>query len=235
MSERFRGEDLMKARQLTVELSRENPELYREKILNQLRQTTTYSGKAWDLLKDRGTIDENSLFLNPGTWISETRIDRQNPIRKTITLGTADLPPDLRERLIFEDTRFKGDNEIVYRLSHEVGHEVGSAAISISTKASNLFETIIKMRANGHAIASLGSLDFYRQMGSNVQATEDVVELINMYMIDPTYLDRYLKFLNDPKFQGHRQRLGLYTIPNEHVARTILKGVADGVAKFLNL
>lgn len=218
------------SRKLTLDLARENPELFKEKLLGQLHGQTKFSGKAWDVLENRGILDGQSISLDSNSWVSETRIDVAKPNRRTIRLGVQDLSDEKREQLLFLDEQFKGDKGLVYRLSHEINHTVASIATERSSEAEKLYTIAIKMRENGHALSALGSLDFYQ--GVETQAVEDVVELFNMYTINPDYLKKYLEFLTDPQYQAHRQESGLYTIPSKVVADNLFNKVEAGVSSF---
>ncbi len=220
------------ASRLNTDLARENPEQYKALLFDTLSRETRHTATAWNLYKNRGVFQDDSLVLDTNTWISDTRVEPNN--KKIIRLGTQSLSVDMRKRLIFEDSRFQGDGEMVYRLSHEIGHEVGFDAASNHDGMNKLFSLIAKLRGQGGGMSSLGNLDFYARAGANIQATEDLVELVNMYMIDPEYLERYLHFLSNPSYQSERDRLGLYSLTDTRIGSFMLKTIEGGVSSVLN-
>lgn len=218
---------------LSNDVAREHPEYYKRQLLEVLGQKTVHTTKAWDLYKGKGVFTDDSIVLDTNTWISDTRMVGGE--KKIIRLGTQALPAELRSKLLFEDTRFQGEDEIVYRLSHEIGHEVGFDAASKDEGMNRLYSAIAQLREKGKGLSSLGNLDFYAHGGANTQATEDLVELVNMYMIDPEYLERYMHFLSAPSYQTERNRLGLYTFPDARVGKSMLRTIEKGVSSVLGV
>jgi len=225
----------MVQRRLTPELARRNPEMFKQRIIEQLHSETKFGGQAWDLLLSKGVVDKDSIVLDSDSWASETLADQNNANRTIIRLGIQSLPKGMAEQLIFLHDRFQGDKELLYRLNHEISHEVGAEATKLCPKTGRLFSTVIKMREYGQALSALGNLSFYEEKGTWVQANEDMVELVNMYLIDSEYLRKYLKFLSDPVFRKERQKIGLHTLPDDdRVINALFASLEKGILAFLN-
>ncbi len=205
----------------------------RDAILLALQSKTKFVGAGWDGIVARGIMTKQDVHLDPHTWIGETRISAEDPTKYTIHLGTRDIPEALGEQVIFRFKQLSPEDRLLYRLSHELCHVVCPIATETDREFGRLFSMLEVMRRNGHAMSSLGNLDMYRTAGSVVQATEDLVELTNMFMIDPEYLRAYFVFLSDPLEQRRRDALRLHHLQSERIANMLFALIEDGVTRFL--
>jgi len=211
----------------------ESMEEKRTRVLLALKTGTTFGGAVWEKITALGVMREEDIEIDEGGWIGETRVGVDDALIRTIHLGIQDIPADLAERIIFENELFSDEQRLTYRLSHELCHVVGSTMERSQPDFARFFAAVEFMRKNGQALSALGNLAIYKNAGSVAEATEDVVELMNMYVTDPEYLGRYLAFLVDPNLQARRDVLGLHTIQNAKVAETIFAIIKRGVDGFL--
>lgn len=221
---------------MTPELAKSNPELFRSRLIATVKHGTTLGGAVWDALERRGILSPQKVRLDTSSWISETIFATGD-----IKFGTARMSTDMRQKVIFEDHNFAGEREYTYRAMHEVTHHLhpklfGALKYKNRTKdASSItfYNTIVDMRKHGVGLSSLGSLDFYRGRGAGEQAEEDHVELMNMFAIDPAYLQRYLAFLCDPTHASFRTRNNLITL-DAATAKHVLASVERSFEFFLD-
>src|SRR3989344_4056485 len=192
---------------LSREIARSNPDLYKTGLLTSLGQGTAYSWKAWDSLRQRGCISSDRLIIDPNQAISITRKLTERSLT-TITIGAVPWSEDLKRRAIFEDEQFNYQKEKRYIFSHELAHVFFANSQQGGALHRFYNNVIIKSRREGDkGFTGLGGLEFYKNKkngGPDTQALEDVVELINMYLVDPDYLNRYLSYLSDDKYQQSR-------------------------------
>lgn len=223
-------------RQLSPELAKSNPELFRARLIDSVKTETMAGEAVFDALKRRGVIDSRKITLDSTTWVSETSL-----VTGAIKIGTARMSDSLRRQIIFEDQRFAGEREYTYRTIHEITHLLhpklfGELKYKNRTKDSSsitFFNTLVDMRKHGIGLSSLGSLDFYRGRGAGEQATEDHVELMNMFTIDPAYLERYLAFLGDPKHESFRKQNSLATL-DKALAKHVFEKTKGSLEFFLD-
>lgn len=219
---------------MSPELARENPELFRAKLLDSIKRETAVGGAIWDTAVRRGITSPRQMTLDTSTWISQTSL-----VTGDIKLGTASMGEAARERLIFEDRGFRGEREYTYRAMHEITHLLHPklfGALSYEgrtrdSKSVGVYNTLLDMRKSGLGLSALGSLDFYQKASD--KATEDHVELMNMFTIDPAYLERYLAFLSDPNYSSFRQENKLITL-DVSTAKHLLKEVKHSLEFFLD-
>lgn len=212
---------------MSPELGKENPELFRARLIESLKNETAAGGLVWDAMTRRGTTASARVTFDHATWVSESRMSTGE-----IKLGTGQMPDTTRRQVIFEDTNFRGEREYVYRFMHEIVHLMHPKLLGVlayegvgrDQDSIDLYNTILGARKGGVGFSSLGSLDFYRSSGPAEQTTEDHVELMNMFAIDPSYLKRYLGFLTDPRHISFREQNNLLTLDSdttEHVFETV--------------
>lgn len=175
------------------------------------------------LLDDR---DFRSIKFDPDTWVGRANDGH-------ITLGVASIDSAMREKIIFEDRKFTGDREVLYRLSHELSHFVGPSIERILPRhLGNIYGAIINSRRQvSRGLSALGSLDYYKSHGPKLQAHEDITELINMYLIDPSYLRRFLSFLEQSDDARLANR-GLMKL-DSGIADFIFKTIESGIHAWL--
>lgn len=133
----------------------------------------------------------------------------------TITLGTVPWSEGLKRSTLFEEASFDYQKEKTYILSDEMTHILfyNSEDEPLHRFFSNA--VIKSRREKGIGFTGLGSLEFYKNKrggGPDTQGTEDMVELINMYLADPNYLNRYLNFLANDRYKQTRSDLSLISL-----------------------
>jgi hypothetical protein len=116
----------------------------------------------------------------------------------------------------------------VYVFSHEISH--GALKYAEAGPLGSLGGTIAQLReATGKGFSGIGNKQTYHREGISSQATEDMAELVNMYLIDPNYLERYLAFLQDHRHEAIRQKLGLITLDDPGLARAVSSMIQFGL------
>lgn len=220
MRDQYRGssENLrqLDSGEITLELAQGDPNRWKERLLSSLANTHVHSIKAYNSLVRRGEITLEKIVVNPSTPYCHTETDVKTREVKKIEMGAQPFDPNLKRYVMFEDSRFSGNGEKAYYLSHELSHVFLEDSID-DPGMNTLYNTVIELRRDKElGFSSLGSLDFYRdQGGSSMQALEDMTELVNMYLVDPNYLRRYLEFLAKPDFVPERARLKLLSLDKE--------------------
>jgi hypothetical protein len=223
-------------RPLSPELAKDNPELFRSRLLDSLHDETAVTGLVWDALVRRGQTDPKKLSLDKNGWVSES-----HATAGTIRIGARSMGDQLRKEVIFEDNCFSGELVYLYRTSHEISHLVhpkifglfNYKGVTKHTKSIDFMNTLLHMRKAGIGMSALGNLDFYKASGPDVQAVEDHVELMNMFSIDPAYLERYLAFLADPRHESYRKQQKLITLDKGTVKHTF-ENIKESLEFFLD-
>lgn len=221
---------------LTPQLARDNPTLYKAKLINSLgfeKNGQIFGGcskKAWDYLVGTGTFDFASIELDPDSFVSYSRASE-----RVIRVGAAPIPDTLKDQILFDDQAFGPEEEAVYRFSHEISHPFAAELAGRDSRVDNLYRTTYSARSAdlNRGFSGLGSLDFYKARGPEVQAKEDMTELVNMYLWNEDYFDRFLLLLSDPRYVEERERVGLATIDSStamHLKRIIAEAVAGLIA-----
>lgn len=231
-----RREQSVGRRVLSPELASESPREYKQEILLSLHDKTKYSWRAWNSLLSQGRISLDRLIVAPNQSMSGTR-NMQAKDQTTITLGAVPWSADFKRSILFEDASFDYQKEKTHILSHEITHILfyNSQDEPLHRFFSN---AVIKpRREKGTGFTGLGSLEYYknrRDGGPDTQGLEDMVELINMYLVDPNYLSRYLSFLADDKHKQVRSDLSLISLGSgsqENIFRIIENFVQDELAR----
>lgn len=192
---------------LSPDFAKRDPELFRRKLLESLEHCSALSGAVWQKLCERKQTAPSLLEIDPTRWDSIS-----HAIGGRIRLGAAFMPPTIHQTVTFEDWRFRGEQEYVYRLSHELAHLVHPKIFGLfeykgakpHDESIDFMNSIFHARQAGVGFSSLGSLETYRVKGPQEQAVEDHAELMNMFALDPEYLKRYLTFLGDPAHARYR-------------------------------
>ncbi len=171
---------------------------------------TVYSGAMWGHLENMGIVSESRLIIEP----DESDGSSRNGI---ITLGAQPWTEREMQELTHTAKNFMGDRQFMYRLSHELSHIMFTNFQHPQTKT--LYNSFIDIRAavNTKGFSWLGHHKGYRETGPLAQAKEDVTELINKYMIDPSYLRDFLGALasDDKYYKDFRKNMGLVAITQQ--------------------
>ena len=210
---------------LVSELATANPGAFKKTLIGGLERHSPQLAKAFNKASHLGLTSSDDISLNASGWLSRSGEGRR------ISLGVAPLPSEERERLLFEDRTFSYPKEVSYRLGHELTHKLSGNLYTNHTSYGNLYKTVegLRSQADNKGFSSLGSLPHYQRQGPDIQAKEDMIELANMYLLDPKYLQRFLGFLASPDFAEQRNRLKLATITPETSDNiyAIIGGVVD--------
>ncbi|MBI2989663.1 MAG: hypothetical protein HYY51_00540 [Candidatus Magasanikbacteria bacterium] len=221
---------------LTPQLARDNPNLYKVKLINSLgfeREGQIFGGhskKVWEYLVSSGTFDFGSIQLDPDSFVSYSRSSE-----RVIQLGAAPIPAELKGQILFDDAAFGREEEALYRFSHEVSHPFAAELATKDQRVDNIYRTAYTARnhGSGRGFSGLGSLDFYKSRGPEVQAKEDATELVNMYLWNEDYFDRFLIFLSDPRYAEERENAGLVAmdqVSGDRLKRIIVEAVSRLIA-----
>ncbi len=194
------------------------------------------SGAVWQKLCNRGHTSPEQLEIDATRWDSIS-----HAVGGRIRLGAAFMPQTIHHAVTFEDWRFRGEQEFVYRLSHELAHLVhpkifGLFAYAHATPHSasiDFMNTIFHARQAGVGLSALGNLETYRAKGAQEQAVEDHAELMNMFALDPAYLQRYLSFLGDPAHKKYRADHRLMDV-DDATAQYIFQSIKESYKFFFN-
>lgn len=221
---------------LSPDFARRDPELFRTKLLESLDRTSALSGSVWRKLCERRQTSPSLLEIDPTRWDSIS-----HAVGGRIRLGTAFMPPTIHQAVTFEDWRFRGEQEYVYRLSHELAHLVHPKIFGLFAykgkaphdDSVDFMNTIFHARQGGVGFSSLGSLETYRVKGPHEQAVEDHAELMNMFALDPDYLKRYLAFLGDPAHARYRTSQHLMDIDPD-TAEYVFESIKSSYEFFLD-
>lgn len=170
--------------------------------------------KAWKYLKEKGLVSERKLELTQG-WVSHS------DSAGGISLGTGEMDQTMMEKVLFRPDLWKGEKQVIYRLSHEISHKLTPHLARNEKFLNELYGSIIDIR-NQHKLgfSKIGNLDFYDQ---KAKFTEDIVELVNMYILHPNYLKDFLNYLATENKETLKQE-GLFAIP-QATADFIYKGI----------
>lgn len=211
---------------LTTELAEKNPELFKKSALALLKKEHPLVYAVWEKLVKDGKMSENDLQIDSSTFRSENTAEK-------IILGTKPLSKDGKHRLIFEDKTMSYEDEIIYKLSHEICHSVNTHIIELNPNSglNKLANTFFELREKnkGLGITALASQPHYQEKGPEKQAVEDITEFVNMYLQDPKYLKRFLDYLSNPALGEERKKIGLITISSQSAqnAFTVIESIVN--------
>jgi hypothetical protein len=217
-------------RLLTPDMARSNPEGFKKMLLENLHLYSKFGQEAFVYALQKGIVTLEDIQIDPSTWNSSS------DSTTGIVLGTADFPVEQSENIVFENKRFNYQEQVAYRLIHELCHKLNYATFQHDPAFSGLMQkTQISREQTGQGFSALGSQFNYESQGREVQGREDLVEMVNMYLIDPAYLQRFLQFLvnENPEDEATRQALKLRKI-DLPVANTILNTIDQAVQKGLS-
>ena len=221
---------------LSPDFAKRDPELFRAKLLESLNHHSALGGAVWRKLCERKQTSPSLLEIDPTRWDSIS-----HAVGGRIRLGAAFMPPTVHQTVTFEDWKFRGEQEYVYRLSHELAHLVHPKIFGLfaykGTRPHNdsidFMNTIFHARQAGVGFTSLGNLETYKRKGPHEQAVEDHAELMNMFALDPEYLKRYLTFLGDPAHEHYRNTQKLIDVDTD-TAKYILESIKSSYEFFFD-
>lgn len=226
-------EEIRRDELLSIEQARTNPEKFKDELIRYIETNTELGAQVWGKLNREGTILVSDIAIDSTTWVSETRIAVDNPERKTVRLGVQDIPTDVIKQ-VFPNTSPTGAETKAYRFTHELAHEVAHRAYDGSDKVKQLYALVRGMRGSGSGISGLGSIAFYHRDGDpDRPATEDIVELFNMFITSKMTLRSHLDFLSDPSFEEKRKSLRLASFSDPRVRVIVEDALDEGTQAFL--
>ena len=212
---------------LTNELAKTNPELYKKTLLEKIKKENPKMYSIWELLCKNNRTSADKLIIDSKTWYSES--DSSDGI----VVGTAPMEPGMKYRIIFDDSKFNYEDEVVYRFSHEMSHKI--IHYLVETKSQNfefnhLLVTLDRFRSqpDNRGISSLASLKTYKNKGVRIQAEEDMTEMVNMYIQNPSYLKDFFSFLSDPNYLKIREKYGLTNL-SPKTSKLLFESVERGL------
>jgi hypothetical protein len=175
---------------LTHELSYTNPDVFRDRLVRSVATNTMFGGQVLTRAMGYGS-DPRRMVFDPRRVYSATDIASGD-----IRLGTAPMPADLRDKVMFRDDRFTYQDEMTWRYMHELLHVVLERTADTPSMDA-LTDAVFNTRGSAYGqygLSGLGSLDYYQ---GQYKAREDTVELLTMYAYDPGMLAEYTNFLAD--------------------------------------
>ncbi len=167
----------------------ENINKERLPTLDELTSDTVFTKDIWEINKRKGVTFE----YKSNTWIGHASDT------KTISLGKEIVPDEFKRN--FNLSKDVPDTEVKkYMFSHENMHHILFDLKDLDNQseekklASSFINMLKQIRdTSGVGISRLGSLDFYK--ARNTGHEEDMVELLNLYSLNPNKLEVYLNYL----------------------------------------
>lgn len=174
---------------------------------NQILDMLNHTDDAQNLalyLQTKGVFEIDRVFFTSVTWQGE-----HNPYGSDITVGTAELPNNVREFLCYSgECAIVGApqniyEEICYKLIHEMVHKLVIFLNNLDNNSDNeLYKHFPKLRTIALALNRTGiGLTPMSTMQSSLtkggKAVEDVVELIAMRIYSPTFFENYINALRN--------------------------------------
>ncbi len=211
---------------LSPEMAMEKPELYVEKLLSTLESKSQLIHSLWQYLVENDLVDKE-IQLDGTTDVSRST-------DHGIVMGTAPLSAE-RKKLMFEEENFADYlTEKAYILSHEISHKIAALIGSSETieKFNNLYTSAIYFRKRGRGLSLHANQASYLEKGPEEQAKEDIVELVNMYLWDKEYLQRFLAFLSNPALKEARKKFKLCNL-SEGSASNLFTVISESIEEFL--
>jgi hypothetical protein len=203
---------------LSPDLARNNPEVFKTSLIKELGQKHPLARRAWDKIVQEGRTSLADVKIIPSTFVSLSS-------GKEIRLGTAPLSQGLKDQILFEDQTFRYSDEVLYRFSHEATHKYAVSTSEDTADGKSLYDQLINIRRQyGNGLSALGSLEFYQSRGVEVQAREDLVELINMRLWNASYFERFINFMGNPDRRRELKSMGLALLGNsaqDHITKNV--------------
>lgn len=183
---------------------------------------------AWNYCVNNSTASIDQLSFNK-SCISHSGAD------KSIDLGISPMEQSALSKVVFLDHIFdSADKQAVYRFSHEISHKLAPTIAKLYPSFDALWDRVTEIRKSKSVGFSALSSSFYSN--PEIQSKEDIVELVNMFVLNPQYLRTFLFYMfkisqND---QSDRRQLCLAKI-NLNTAKSIYKIINDSVGKELGI
>ena len=205
----------------------ETPSVNKERLPltpEQLLEGTKVTKLVWEANKKNGV---NVTWKND-TWVGYSKKDG------TIEMGTQPVPEEIKDA--WGMSNLPDESVKTYILSHENMHHVLWATFDDEEEfpeIRKLLNSLSVLRNNTDTgMSRLGSMKLYDAEGRNTAHEEDVVELMNMYGIDPQNLKDYLNWLvTSDKQLLNQQRL--FKLDSQETADAFLSQVSTTIEKFL--
>jgi hypothetical protein len=220
----------------TPKIETETP---KTKILAQLSTTELLNygkiqtGKFWEYLESERLVSEKKLELTQG-WVNHSDSNSR------ITLGTGEMDQIILEKVVFKPDLWKGEKHVIYRLSHEISHKLAAHISERDIGIQNLYGMLLDLRGRKNpdknknlGLSMLGNLQMYKNAGYKTQAKEDIVELLNMYILHPNYLKDFLNYLVTENKEKLKQQ-GLLKITQE-VANIIYTNIEKSLKPIMTI
>ena len=190
----------------------------------QLLESTKVTKLVWEANKRNGV----EVLWKNDTWTGYSKKDG------TLEIGTQPVPEEIKKA--WGISSFSDERARTYILSHENMHHVLWTTFDDPEEfpeIRKLLNSFSRLReATGTGLSRLGNMKLYDTEGSNTAHEEDVVELMNMYGIDPQNLKDYLKWLittSKEVLDGQK----LFKISSQEIADAFFSQVSMTIAKFL--
>ena len=190
----------------------------------QLLESTKVTKLVWEANKRNGV----QVTWKDDTWTGYSKRDG------TLEIGTQPVPEEIKKA--WGISSFSDERARTYILSHENMHHVLWAAFNDPDEfpeIRKLLNSLSRLReATGTGLSRLGNMSLYNSEGSNTAHEEDVVELMNMYGIDPQNQKDYLEWLitADKEVLGGQK---LFKLGSQQMADAFFAQVSMTIAKFL--
>ena len=205
------------ATSLTPELSLENPNLYKDRLLQVLGKSSVSGTVALE----KAGIDMAAMTFNHKGYRSMAYNNGY------IHLGTALMDQAMKSHLMFQEEDFGPEDEVAYRLLHEVAHTSREVA-SQMPQGIALTRLVRRHRTGlriGRGLTALGSLEHFQNIHSKHR--EDETELLAMHYWDPKYLEAYATYLSDPSRTEARDERGIVTLDQTDDFSKIVSSAAE--------
>ena len=189
-----------------------------------LLESTKVTRLVWEANKINGV----RLTWNNNTWAGYSRKDG------TLEIGTQPVPEEIKGS--WGILGLSDEKAMTYILSHENMHHVLWTAFDNPEEfpeIRSLLNSCVRLRgATGFGLSRLGNMKLYDTGGRNTAHEEDVVELMNMYGINPQNLRDYLSWLTTTK-KEILDNNKLFKINSQEIADIFFTQISITVAKFL--
>ena len=217
---------------LTSQLAETDKDAYKDRLFVFLANKYPNVHSAWEKLEQAGMVSKDRLILDNTTW------QCQSDSSDSITLGTQSLPQEVKKRLIFEDRYKDYPDVIAYKLSHELSHKLITHLVDSDETAKrgleNLNAALAQLRQThpDKGIIILANLANYKDAGPDIQSKEEITELVNMYLLNPNYLKKYLNLLTQDQYHQLRSLYGLVRL-DPKITEVIFEIVKTAIDPFL--
>jgi hypothetical protein len=181
----------------------------------------------WSILEERGVIAQDNLELDPNDWKSHS--DSASGIK----LGLQPTPENKKSRRLFKPESFSADDEVLYKLNHEICHKFLSFLVSEKSELSgiliNLFETFKVIRDSGFGLTDRSHLDDQLEIipTNDDLAKEDLVEFIAMSLWSDEYFNDYMNYLASGDKKEERKNRKLVSLGEK--TTNVLSGIRDKI------